>query len=75
MHTETVFLLLLGIHFSIGHFNTEQNLFKAWKNSTFYAFRGIKYGEAPTGSLRIKVIFNRIFVLFPSTFDKFYQEF
>lgn len=56
MFAKTFLLLLLVIHFSIGSFiNTEQNLFKTWKNSTFYAFRGIKYGEAPIGPLRFKV--------------------
>lgn len=63
MHTKTVFLLLLGINFSIGNFHTERNLFRAWKNSKFYAFRGIKYGETPTGPLRFRVICTRIQVL------------
>lgn len=55
MLAKTVVLLLLGINFSTGNFNTERNLFKTWKNSTFYAFRGIKYAEAPVGPLRFKV--------------------
>lgn len=48
-------LLLLDVNFSFGNFNFEKNLLKTWRNSTFYAFRGIKYAEAPIGSLRFKV--------------------
>lgn len=49
--------LVVSIHtlISIGDSKFDRNLSKTWKNNKFYAFRGIKYAESPTGSLRFKV--------------------
>lgn len=32
-----------------------QNVMWTWKNNSFYAFRGIRYAEAPVNELRYKV--------------------
>lgn len=51
-----IVLFLLDVNVSYGSFDFEKNLLKTWRtNSTIYAFRGIKYAEAPIGSLRFKV--------------------
>lgn len=49
--------LVVSIHtlISFGDSKFDRNLSKTWKNNKFYAFRGIKYAESPTGSLRFKV--------------------
>ncbi|XP_055295977.1 juvenile hormone esterase-like [Sitodiplosis mosellana] len=49
-----VILLLVCVHVLFGSINLEKYLWKTWKNNTFYAFRGIRYAEPPTGSLRFK---------------------
>lgn len=55
-----IVLLIVGIHIASGKhgINLDKNLWKTWKNSTFYAFRGIKYAKSPTGELRFKVSAN-----------------
>lgn len=62
MHAKIIVLLLIGFQYSFGNVNYEKNLSKTWKNSTFYAFRGIRYAETPVGPFRFKVsriIFNK----------------
>lgn len=54
MHTKII-LLCVFVHISVGNVVLDKYLWKTWKNNTFYAFRGIKYAESPTGSLRFKV--------------------
>ncbi|KAG4079932.1 hypothetical protein HA402_006244 [Bradysia odoriphaga] len=43
-----------GIPIIFGHLAFEQNQLRTWKNTTFYAFRGIRFAESPTGALRFK---------------------
>lgn len=50
-----IILLIICVNISIGVSKFEKNLWKTWKNNTFHSFRGIKYAESPTGSLRFKV--------------------
>lgn len=33
----------------------DQNVMKTWKNNNYFAFRGIKYAEAPIGARRFRV--------------------
>ncbi|XP_031624325.1 esterase E4-like [Contarinia nasturtii] len=47
-------LLFMFVQASLGYINFEKYLWKTWKNGSFYAFRGIKYAESPTGLLRFK---------------------
>lgn len=64
-----IVFLLLSVACAQENLNFERNLSKTWKNSTFYAFRGIKYAEAPIGSLRFKVSVT-IIVFYNSKFTK-----
>lgn len=48
-------LLFISVHIAFENSKFDKNILKAWKNSTFYGFRGIKYAESPVGSLRFQV--------------------
>lgn len=50
-----IVLLFISVQIAFGDINLDKYLWKTWKNNTFYAFRGIRYAEPPTGALRFKV--------------------
>lgn len=49
-------LLFIGlINLASSDLDFEKNIQKTWKGNSFHAFRGIRYGESPSGALRFRV--------------------
>lgn len=59
MHLIANFIFVAFILFTMkangSNNKIDKNLFKTWKHSSFYAFRGIRYGLPPIDALRFKV--------------------